>query len=85
MQSAGGQVIASRSSPRSSYVGYDLYSPWDVLQVGYFLSYAMWNYLTTPFLLTYPGVQTRVSCTTRSSPSTRAASTPAPCGRRRAL
>jgi len=23
-------------------------SPWDALQVGYFLSYGMWNYLTTP-------------------------------------
>jgi hypothetical protein len=31
----------------------------DALQVGYFLSYGMWNYLTTPFLLTYPGVQAR--------------------------
>jgi hypothetical protein len=30
--------------------------PWDALQVGYFLSYGMWNYLTTPFLLAYPGV-----------------------------
>jgi hypothetical protein len=36
-----------------------LNSPWDALQVGYFLSYGLWNYLTTPFLLTYPGVQTR--------------------------
>ena len=48
-----------RTNLRSSYAGYDLYSPWDALQVGYFLSYGMWNYLTTPFLLTYPGVQAR--------------------------
>ena len=59
LQTADGQVIDSRTSPRSSYAGYDLSSPWDVLQVGYFLSYAMWNYLTIPFLLTYPGVQAR--------------------------
>jgi hypothetical protein len=59
LQTADGQTIDSRTSPRSSYAGYDLNSRWDALQVGYFLSYGMWNYLTTPFLLTYPGVQTR--------------------------
>ena len=59
LQTADGQTIASRASPRSSYAGRDLYSPWDALQLGYFLSYGMWNYLTTPFLLTYPGVQAR--------------------------
>ena len=59
LQTADGQAIDSRTSPRSSYAGDDPSSPWDVLQVGYFLSYAMWNYLTIPFLLTYPGVQAR--------------------------
>ncbi len=59
LQTANGQAIDSRTSPRSSYAGHDLHSRWDALQVGYFLSYGMWNYLTTPFLLTYPGVQTR--------------------------
>lgn len=29
------------------------------MQVAYFSSYALWNYLTTPFLFTYPGVQAR--------------------------
>ncbi len=37
------------------------FSRWDALQAGYFLSYAMWNYLTTPFLLTYPGSRARES------------------------
>jgi hypothetical protein len=40
-------------------LGYEVTTPWDALQVGYFISYASWNYLTAPFLLTYPGVQTR--------------------------
>jgi len=57
LQTVDGQIIDSRTSPRSSYAGNNLFSPWDALQVGYFLSYGMWNYLTTPFLLTYPGVQ----------------------------
>ena len=59
LQDASGQIIASRTSPRSSYAGRDPSSSWDALQVGYFLSYGLWNYLTTPFLLTYPGVQAR--------------------------
>jgi hypothetical protein len=56
LQTADGQTIDSRTSPRSSYARNDPHSPWDALQIGYFLSYGMWNYLTTPFLLTYPGV-----------------------------
>ena len=59
LQDASGQAIARRTSPRSSSAGRDPSPPWDALQVGYFLSYGMWNYLTTPFLLTYPGVQAR--------------------------
>jgi hypothetical protein len=59
LQTADGQTVDSRTSPRFSYARHDLNSPWDALQVGYFLSYGMWNYLTTPFLLTYPAVQTR--------------------------
>jgi hypothetical protein len=51
------QTVDSQTNPRSCYAGYDPNSQWDSLQVGYFLSYGMWNYLTTPFLLTYPGVQ----------------------------
>ncbi|MFJ8722230.1 hypothetical protein [Streptomyces sp. NPDC093269] len=52
-------VLKSRSDIRSTYAGYELTSPWESLQVGYFIGYAMWNYLTTPFLFTYPGVTSR--------------------------
>ena len=52
-------VIDHRSNPRDSYpLPFELTTPWDALHVGYFASYAMWNYLTTPFLFTYPGVET---------------------------
>jgi hypothetical protein len=53
------KVIDGLLNPRPSYADYDSSSPWDALQVGYFLSYATWNYLTIPFLLTYPGVHAR--------------------------
>ncbi|WP_263385979.1 hypothetical protein [Granulicella arctica] len=32
--------------------------PWTELQAGYFIGYAMWQYLTAPFLYSYPGFQT---------------------------
>ena len=32
-------------------------SRWDKLHGGYFCSYALWGYLTTPFLYTYPGFE----------------------------
>jgi hypothetical protein len=57
LRTTDGQTIDSRTSPRSSSAGDGAHSPWDALQIGYFLSYGMWNYLTTPFLLTYPGVE----------------------------
>jgi len=53
---ADDSVLQAQSGIRSSYEGYDLSSPWTPLQVGYFIGYATWCYLTTPFLLEYPGV-----------------------------
>lgn len=44
------QEILHRLSPRH---------PWDRLHLGYFLGYALWNYLTSPFLFTRPGVEAR--------------------------
>ncbi len=42
---------------RTSFDGYDHSTPWEAAQVSYFSSYAMWTYLTSPFLFTYPGVE----------------------------
>jgi hypothetical protein len=50
-------VVEERTDPRNSFAGYGVSSRWDMLQSGYFISYAMWNYLTEPFLLGYPGVE----------------------------
>jgi hypothetical protein len=55
--SAGGGVEERRADPRSSFPTTGRETPWDDIQIGYFLGYALWNYLTTPFLLTYPGVR----------------------------
>jgi hypothetical protein len=37
----------------------DEYRGWNAIQVAYFASAACWNYLTTPFVFTYPGVEAR--------------------------
>jgi hypothetical protein len=54
-----GVAVERRDDPRASFAGYEVTTPWDALQVAYFISYACWNYLTAPFLFTYPGVETR--------------------------
>jgi hypothetical protein len=50
-----GRVVAERADPRASFTGHVLETPWDPLQRAYFNGYALWTYLTTPFLLTMPG------------------------------
>jgi hypothetical protein len=51
-----GSEIDRRRDPRTSFPQ-DAAAAWDNIQVAYFASYAIWNYLTLPFLLTTPGVQ----------------------------
>ncbi|MFF3000790.1 hypothetical protein ACFVTC_40585 [Streptomyces sp. NPDC057950] len=50
-----GRVVAEREDPRTSFAGHTLETPWDPLDRAYFNGYALWTYLTTPFLLTMPG------------------------------
>jgi len=56
---ADGSTVQERCEPRASFAGHQRETLWDDLQAIYFSSYAMWNYLTEPFLLTYPGVKTQ--------------------------
>ena len=50
-----GRLVAERINPRESFAGDSLTTPWDPLQRAYFNGYALWTYLTTPFLMTLPG------------------------------
>ncbi|MFJ8006700.1 hypothetical protein [Streptomyces fagopyri] len=50
-----GQMVAERVNPRTSFAGHTLETPWDPLDRAYFNGYALWTYLTTPFLLAMPG------------------------------
>lgn len=51
------RLIEALDSPRASFVGHTLETPWTEPQLAYFAGVAMWTYLNTPFLLAYPGVE----------------------------
>ncbi|NUY01461.1 hypothetical protein [Paraburkholderia youngii] len=50
-------LAESLVEPRSSFAGYEMETPWSNAQLAYFAGYTMWTYLTSPFLLHYPGVE----------------------------
>jgi hypothetical protein len=56
IETLDGQVVAERNDPRASFANDELTTPWDALDRAYFNGYALWTYLTTPFLLALPGV-----------------------------
>ena len=58
IEGEGGEVLASRADPRAAFfgrAGLRRNLRWDALDATYFAGYAMWNYLTTPLLLTRDG------------------------------
>ncbi|MEU9318303.1 hypothetical protein [Streptomyces sp. NPDC048295] len=56
IQKTDGTVVTERAQPRKSFDGHALETPWDALDRAYFNGYALWTYLTTPFLLAMPEV-----------------------------
>jgi hypothetical protein len=55
IEKLNGDLVAERGHPRDSFAGAVLETPWDPLQRAYFNGYALWTYLTSPFLVTLPG------------------------------
>ena len=53
-----GELIESRDRPRDAFAGHVNETPWDRFHAAYFSGYALWTYLTQPFLYTYPGFVT---------------------------
>jgi hypothetical protein len=49
-------VLVRRTDPRKAFSSLRHLFSWDDLDFIYFAGYATWNYLTAPFLLTWPGV-----------------------------
>jgi hypothetical protein len=59
MQTLDGQLVEKLEPARAGFKGMLRNSAWDARHLGYFLGYACWNYFTTPFLFSYPGVVAR--------------------------
>ncbi|CAL9271636.1 hypothetical protein SUDANB5_00080 [Streptomyces sp. SudanB5_2050] len=55
LETPDGRVAEERVRPRESFAGHTLETPWDRLHAAYFAGYAMWTYLTEPFLFAEPG------------------------------
>ena len=53
-----GALIGARDDPEKSFDGHRFETPWDDIHLGYFVGEALWTYLTTPFLYTWPGFAT---------------------------
>ena len=53
---ADGAVLQTRVNPRAAFARPRPWTSWDALDFAYFSGYAMWNYLTLPFLLLEPGI-----------------------------
>jgi hypothetical protein len=49
-----GTTIAERADPGAAFTGHTLTTPWDPLHRAYFNGYALWTYMTTPFVLAEP-------------------------------
>lgn len=54
---ADGRILAQRRQPRASFSRLDRQVRWDRLDLLYFAGYALWNYLSFPFILAQPGVE----------------------------
>lgn len=55
LESLAGDIIEARDNPRDAFKDHSADSFWDALHLGYFSSYALWTYLTLPFLYSNPG------------------------------
>jgi hypothetical protein len=58
VQSRDGELLGARDNPERSFEGHQFETPWDDLHLAYFTGEALWTYLTTPFLYTWPGFVT---------------------------
>lgn len=58
IETIDGKIIESRDNPRAAFKGHAVETKWDNLHLVYFSGYAMWTYLTSPFLLKLPNVRT---------------------------
>ena len=57
LEDAHGNAIDAWENPETAFAGHVHETPWEPLHLAYFVSEALWTYLTSPFLYTYPGFE----------------------------
>jgi hypothetical protein len=57
VETSRGEIVEARDNPGEIFKGPAFKHPWDRLQDAFSASEALWTYLTSPFLYTYPGFQ----------------------------
>jgi hypothetical protein len=55
VQRGDGTLTDHHDDPKSSFDGHEFETPWDDIHLAYFTGQALWTYLNTPFLYTWPG------------------------------
>src|SRR5262245_56977106 len=59
IETLDGQVVREQANPRALFDGHTMSTACEPLHRAYFNGYAMWTYLTTPFLMAMPGFEVR--------------------------
>lgn len=49
------KALEEQSNPRNTFAGHAVTTHWDALQMLYFSGYALWTYMTAPFIFKLPG------------------------------
>lgn len=57
IESTDGRVVEELLTPRTSFIGHQLSTPWTDLQLAFFVGCAMWTYLNVPFVLAWREVE----------------------------
>jgi hypothetical protein len=56
VQRGDGALIEAREDPERSFDGHQFDTPWDDIDLAYFVGEAQWTYVNMPFLATWPGI-----------------------------
>lgn len=57
IRNGDGAIVCERQDPRAQFGRFAKNFVWDKLDILYFAGYALWNYLSFPFILAEPGVK----------------------------
>ncbi|WP_149530457.1 hypothetical protein [Tardiphaga sp. P9-11] len=57
LETLTGKIVEAREHPEAAFANQEREMPWDKFHAAFFASEALWTYLTSPFLYTYPGFE----------------------------